>query len=96
MRELLIFGYMISMCPCRYLLLNCNLSDIYAFTMGELCTNTYGLGYTDLPFKEGKLRNWKSTRSDSTRKILSNTLHVRTLIAEIFSLSRPIGTILPL
>jgi len=29
------------MCPCRYILLNCNLSDIYA-TARELLRNTMG------------------------------------------------------
>ena len=67
------------MCLCRYILLgdvdillNCNLSDVYAIR-SELI---YGLGYSNLTSK-GSLRTGEALREKVYKKIFSNNIHIR-------------------
>jgi len=55
------------MCPNRYILLNFNHSDFYAFTKG-VSTYLIGLGYYDLSSKDGM--NWIS---NPRKNVLGNS-----------------------
>ncbi|KAG4100254.1 hypothetical protein H8356DRAFT_1423077 [Neocallimastix lanati (nom. inval.)] len=68
------------MCPYRYILLNCNLSDNYAFSR-ELVI---------LVSLQREITNSRRTRRSSTSKILSNNMYVRapTLKHSVKSCSR--------